>query len=154
MNFKSDDSGKKLHLSVTHILYLSNIINSTVVTVYKCLKSWIFGRWLLLWNDESRVLSSYFKLPLPLEVSGKGVTMSIVRRSYFFTQLIIWCDGLEKRCSVIKDDKNLTKTKENCQFPFKYKVCNNNDICWFKHLSFKGKEYDRCIGIGDSRCLR
>merc|ERR1711934_575920 len=44
----------------------------------------------------------------------------------------------EKKCEVMQDDENLTRTKEKCQFPFK----------------FRGKEYDRCICIGDKRCLR
>ena len=52
-----------------------------------------------------------------------GETMSIVSRSYFLTQLILtFCDRVEKHCEVIKDDENLTRTEEKCQFPFKFKV--------------------------------
>ena len=55
--------------------------------------------------------------------SPLGETMSIVSRSYFLTQLILtFCDRVEKNCEVIKDDENLTRTEEKCQFPFKFKV--------------------------------
>lgn len=56
--------------------------------------------------------------------------MSIVSRSYFLlTQLILtFCDRVEKNCEVIKDDKNLTRTDEKCQFPFKFKVCGKKAL--------------------------
>ena len=66
--------------------------------------------------------------------SPLGETMSIVSRSYFLTQLILtFCDRVEKHCEVIKDDENLTRTEEKCQFPFKFKVCGQKlSIHWLK----------------------
>ena len=76
----------------------------------------------------------------PLDVSGEGSTMSIVSRSYFLAQLIlILCDRVEKKCEVMQDDENLTRTKEKCQFPFKFRVWHNFIDNLFIPKSNRGK---------------
>ena len=90
-------------------------------------------------------------------MKGEGRTiMSIVSISYFLAQLIfILCEKFEKNCEVIQDDEDLTRTDEKCQFPFKYNVNGQLPIsAEIILLVIQGKEYDRCICIGDKRCLR